>query len=234
MPLYLVLTPLMLFAFTLATMSLIRSAWFGRYLMTSTSHSLLEQLQQGPDGIAWQRWHALYEPLVQGWLRRHQLIASDRDDVVQNVMTVVVRRLPEFDHNGRVGAFRNWLKTITINCLRDYWKDLRSHPRQAVATGVLDEWADDQSKVSQNWDQEHDRHLVNKLLTMLEPEFTPVTWKAFQLLVIDGKPAVLVATELEITKNAVYIAKSRVLTRLRLEAAGLVDDTQLDRVDERR
>jgi len=193
--------------------------------MTSTSHSLLDQLQHGPEAIAWQRWHALYEPLIQGWLRRHQLISSDRDDVTQNVMTVVVRRLPDFEHNGRVGAFRNWLKTITINCLRDYWKELRAHPRQAAATGVLDEWADDQSAVSRSWDLEHDRHLVNKLLAMLEPEFTPETWQAFQQVVIASKPATEVAADLKITVNAVYIAKSRVLTRLRHEAAGLVDDT---------
>lgn len=195
--------------------------------MTSTSHSLLEQLQEGPEGIAWQRWHALYEPLIHGWLRRHRLITSDRDDVVQNVMTVVVRRLPEFKHNGRVGAFRNWLKTISINCLRDHWKELRTHPQQAAATGVLDEWADDQSEVSQNWDLEHDRHLVNKLLAMLEPEFTSETWQAFQQVVIEGKPAAEVAGELHMTVNAVYIAKSRVLTRLRHEAAGLVDDPDI-------
>lgn len=195
--------------------------------MTTTSHSLLEQLQQGPEGIAWQRWHALYEPLIQGWLRRHRLIASDRDDVVQNVMTVVVRRLPEFDHNGRVGAFRNWLKTITINCLRDYWKTLRTHPQQAAATEMLNEWADDQSAISQSWDLEHDRHLVQKLLTLLEPEFTPETWKAFQQVVIEAKPAAEVAKSLGITVNAVYIAKSRVLTRLRHEAKGLMDDASI-------
>lgn len=195
--------------------------------MTSTSHSLLEQLQHGPDGLAWQRWHALYEPLIQGWLRRNHLIASDRDDVVQNVMTVVVRRLPEFQHNGRVGAFRNWLKTITINCLRDYWKQMRTHPRHAAATGVLDEWADDQSAVSRSWDVEHDRHLVQKLLAMLEPEFTPETWQAFQRVVIAGQPAAEVAKDLKMTVNAIYIAKSRVLTRLRLEAAGLVDESTI-------
>lgn len=197
----------------------------GGILMTSTSHSLLDQLRQGSDGIAWQRWHALYEPLIHGWLRRHHLIATDRDDVVQDVMTVVVRRMPEFEHNGRVGAFRNWLKTITIHCLRDYWKDLRTHPQQAAATVTLDEWADDESAVSKNWDLEHDRHLVNKLLTLLEPEFTPETWKAFQQVVITGRPAAEVASELKISLNAVYIAKSRVLTRLRHEAAGLVDSS---------
>lgn len=190
--------------------------------MNSTSHSLLEQIRTGPDGLAWQRWHALYEPLIQGWLRRHHL--ADRDDVTQDVLAVVVRRLPEFHHNGRAGAFRLWLKTITINCLRDYWKKQRNHPGLAAVTGALDDWADPKSTLSQAWDREHDRHLVQKLLAMLEPEFAPETWRAFRMLVIEAKPAAEVAETLKLTPNAVYIAKSRVLTRLRHEAAGLVDD----------
>ena len=192
--------------------------------MNTTSHSLLEQVKAGPDGFAWQRWHALYEPLIRGWLRGHKLIATDADDVVQDVLTVVVRRLPEFHHNGRVGAFRNWLKTVTIFCLRDYWKKLANHPQQASAVKMLDDWADPRSQISQMWDREHDRHLVHKLLAFLQPEFAPETWSAFQKLVIEGQSAADVAKSLNMTANAVYIAKSRVLTRLRQEATGLVDD----------
>lgn len=192
--------------------------------MNTTSHSLLEAVKLGPEGLAWERWHALYEPLIRGWLRGYRLIATDRDDVVQDVLTVVVRRLPEFHHNGRVGAFRTWLKTVTINCLRDYWKKHANHPQQASAVKMLDEWADPRSQISHLWDREHDRHLVQKLLAFLQPEFAPETWSAFQLLVIEGQSAADVAAKLELTPNAVYIAKSRVLTRLRQEAAGLVDD----------
>ena len=192
--------------------------------MNSTSHSLLEQVQAGPDGLAWQRWHTLYEPLIRSWLFRHHLIDGDRDDIVQDVLTVVVRRLSEFHHNGRVGAFRLWLKTITINCLREYWKKRRDHPQQTAASSALDEWADPRSALSQAWDREHDRQIVQKLLTLLQPEFAPVTWQAFQQIVIEGKKANDVAKALAISLNAVYIAKSRVLTRLRHEAAGLVDD----------
>lgn len=195
--------------------------------MNSTSHSLLAQVVAGPNSLAWQRWHALYEPLIRGWLRKHQMVAADRDDVVQEVLTVVVRRLPEFHHNGRVGAFRLWLKTITINCLRDHWKRQQNHPQQSSALSALDDWADDRGSLSQLWDLEHDRHLVQKLLGLLQAEFTPETWNAFQLLVIAGRPAAAVAQELQISVNAVYIAKSRILTRLRTEAAGLVDDPQV-------
>ena len=56
-----------------------------------------------------------------------------------------------------------------------------------------------------------------------EPEFAPSTWQAFQRLAVDGRPAAEVAAELGTTVNAVLLAKSRVLRRLRQEARGLVD-----------
>src|SRR5688572_27754494 len=140
--------------------------------MSSTQHSLLEQIRNGPSGIAWQRWHAIYEPLIHGWLRSHRLIPADRDDIVQDVLTVVVRRIPEFEHNGRAGAFRLWLKTITINCLRDHWKQQRHHAQAVAAMTALEDWASDKGALSQLWDTEHDRHLLQKLLTLLQPDFT--------------------------------------------------------------
>lgn len=194
--------------------------------MIQTSASLLDRVKDDPQSSAWQRLVEIYEPLVRGWLRRQSLIDSDTDDLVQDVMTVVVRRLPEFEHNGRVGAFRTWLKSITTNCLRDHW---RSGRRRPTATGdsdfqqVLAQLEDPTSGLSKNWDQEHDRHVTRKLLEMLRGDFEPTTWQAFQRTALEGASAAEVAEELGITSNAVFIAKSRVLARLRQEAAGLVE-----------
>jgi RNA polymerase sigma-70 factor, ECF subfamily len=191
--------------------------------MVGTSVSLLEQIRSGTSNQAWQRWHALYEPLIQEWLRQHRLVPVDRDDVTQNTLAVVVRKIPEFQHTGRVGAFRHWLKCITINCLRDYWKQRRQHPQAGEAFGTLDQWEDDRSDLSLIWEREHDRHIVHKLTVLLKPEFAEETWLAFHGVVIEAKQASVVAAELQISANAVYIAKSRVLTRLCHVAAGLVD-----------
>src|SRR5262245_22534696 len=100
--------------------------------MPATSASLLERIRASPNADSWQHLVAIYDPLVRGWLRRHVLAEHDVDDVTQEVLAVVVRRLPEFRHNGRVGAFRTWLKTITANCLRDHWRRGKHLPK---ATG---------------------------------------------------------------------------------------------------
>ena len=192
----------------------------------STSLSLLERLRADPKDSAWQNLVEIYTPLIQNWLRRHQVREADSDDISQEVLAVVIRRLPEFEHNKREGAFRNWLRTITVNCLRDFWRSRKNRP---TATGdsdfqeLLAQLEDPASGLTQIWNQDHDRHVTRKLLELLRPQFEPATWQAFQRFALDGLSAAEVARELKVTPNVVFIAKSRVLARLRQEAAGLLE-----------
>jgi RNA polymerase sigma-70 factor (ECF subfamily) len=194
--------------------------------MAETSASFLERLRDQPDEASWQRLVAMYTPLIHGWLRRQAALAADADDLCQEVLTVVVRRLPDFHHNQRRGAFRHWLRSITINCVRDFWRARRSRP---VATGdsdvagMLDQLADPDSGVSRLWDEEHDRFVTRRLLEQIKPEFKPNTWAAFERVALEGASPDTVAAELGMTVNAVFIAKSRVLSRLRQEGKGLID-----------
>lgn len=79
--------------------------------------------------------------------------------------------------------------------------------------------------MSQIWNRQHDQYVLRQLLALAEPHFAPSTWKAFYLVTLEGKRADEVAEELEISVNAVFIAKSRVLNRLRQEADGLVESS---------
>src|SRR2546430_9892229 len=90
--------------------------------MSDTSVSLLQQLREQPNGDAWRRLVELYTPLLRQWLSRNGMQSSDIDDLTQEVLAVVVRELPQFQHNQRVGAFRRWLRTILVNRLRNYWR----------------------------------------------------------------------------------------------------------------
>lgn len=193
--------------------------------MSETSISLLDRLRVDPDASAWQRLVDLYTPLIRNWLRRHTVKDHDVDDLVQEVLSVVVRKLPEFRKEPRIGAFRRWLRTITVNCLRDFW---RGHRYQPTATGdsdfaqVLDQLEDSESGLSQIWDKEHDDHVTRRLLEMIKPRFEAKTWQAFQRVAMEGAPADQVARELELSVNAIFIAKSRVLKMLRQEGQELL------------
>jgi len=192
----------------------------------TTSLSLLERLRTSPQQSGWQTLVEIYTPHIQAWLRRQQVQDADRDDISQEVLSTVIRRLADFAHNGRVGAFRNWLRAITVNCLRDYWRK-RKHGPLATGASEFQEWLaqleDPASGLTQIWNQEYDRHVTRTLLDRLRPQFEPTTWQAFQRFALDEIPAADVARELGMTANAVFIAKSRVLTRLRQEAEGLLD-----------
>lgn len=194
--------------------------------MHATSASLLDRARVSPNGDSWRHLVGIYDPLVRGWLKHRGLSPSDVDDVTQDVMAVVVRRLADFRHNGRVGAFRTWLKTITVNCLRDHWKRGKNLPKatgQSSFQEFLAALADPESELSRQWDLEHDRHVARQLLEVLRKEFEPRTWQAFQRTALEGASASDAAAELGLTVNAVFIARSRVLARLRQEATELID-----------
>lgn len=194
--------------------------------MGLTSATLLERLRDRADAEAWQRLVDLYSPLLTSWLRRHALQDADVDDLVQDVLVTVAREAPQFRHSGRPGAFRHWLRSILANRLREFWRSQRLRPQatgDSDLAGILDQLEDPNSSISRLWDLEHDQHIARRLLAALEPQFAPNTWKAFSRVVLEGARPAAAAAELGLTVNAVFIAKSRVLQRLRAESSGLLD-----------
>jgi RNA polymerase sigma-70 factor (ECF subfamily) len=186
-----------------------------------TSLTLLEQARRADADTAWDRLVPLYTALLQSWFRAAGLQPADGDDLTQRALEVLLRRLVTFRHSGRRGAFRTWLRGIAVNLLREFW---RRRPA-ADSAPVLDQLVDPRSGLSRLWDEEHERHVLHGLLELVRPEFTPTTWQAFRRLALDGVAARAVAAELGLSVNAVLISKSRVLARLRREAAGLLDDS---------
>jgi RNA polymerase sigma-70 factor (ECF subfamily) len=189
--------------------------------VTSTPLTLLERLRKRPDAAAWQRWTTLYRPVIYRWLSHYHLQPSDADDISQEVCATVVQHLTNFQHNNQTGAFRRWLRGITINRIREHW---RARPERMVHNGldVLAQVEDPTSPLSQTWDREHDQVLVAHLLALIEPEFEAASWKAFRGIVLESRDTAAVAKELGLTANAVRIAKSRVLRRMREEIDGLI------------
>lgn len=184
----------------------------------ATSASLLDQARASQPS-AWQRLVALYTPLLHSWLTAAGLQPADRDDVCQRVLEILVRQLPQFEHNGRPGAFRTWLRGITVNLLHEHWRS--SRPAESAA--IMEQLADPADSLSRLWEEQHDRHVLRALMEQVRPEFSSARWQAFCRVSLDGVPARVAAEELGMTVNAVLIARSRILARLRQEAAGLVD-----------
>jgi RNA polymerase sigma-70 factor, ECF subfamily len=196
--------------------------------MPDTSLSLLNRAQDSNDRESWDQLVALYVPLLQNWLRRYDVRASDADDIVQEVLVALSIELPSFKHSGRDGAFRKWLRLTLVHRLRNYWK---AQDRRQPANGgsdsqrLLAELEDPATAITQLWNRNHDRHVVRQLLAKIQPRFAATTWQAFYATAVEGAPAKEVAKKLGISANSVFVAKSRVLSHLRREVEGLVDSS---------
>jgi RNA polymerase sigma-70 factor, ECF subfamily len=193
--------------------------------MEHTSRSLLN-LARGGNDQAWEQLVGIYQPLIAGWLRRHGVPVQDAADVAQEIMTIMIKEVPRFEHSGRTGAFRSWLRNVTANRVRQFWRDGRLRPR---ATGdsdfrmMLSELEDPASEMTARWNAQHDIHVLQQITASIEEEFTEKSMQVFRRHVIQQFPASEVAAEFEISIAGVYQVKSRVLRRLRQEAEGLLD-----------
>jgi RNA polymerase sigma-70 factor, ECF subfamily len=192
--------------------------------MSPTSVSLLDRLKAArPDASDWNRLQGIYLPLIGRWLGRVPGLGAEADDLAQEVFVVVIREIPRFQRL-REGSFRAWLRQVTVNKVRTHRRQRNRRPTVALnaTDGFLDSLADPNSELAREWDMDHDRHVFEKLLAVVHPDFSSGTWEAFRRFAVEGLPAVRVAEELGLSVNAVLQAKSRILKRLREEAGDLL------------
>jgi RNA polymerase sigma-70 factor (ECF subfamily) len=191
------------------------------------STSLLVNARNG-DPRAWERLVSLTTPLVLYWCCRG-VPAADAQDVGQEVFCAVARALGAFRRNRPRDSFRGWLRTITRNKVRDYWK------RQRAAGPVGEGGSDAQARLQQvaaeessdddgPADADEKRLLYRRAVELLESAVDAKTWQAFCRVEIEGRAAAEVAAALGMSVNAVYLAKGRVRKRLREEFADLLDE----------
>jgi RNA polymerase sigma-70 factor (ECF subfamily) len=187
----------------------------------TTPPSLLIRLRESPDRQAWERFVEMYTPLFFAWTKRIHLNDHEAADLVQDLFTVLVEQLPHFEYD-RQKSFRAWLKTILLNRWRNRLQRLKTE--NTVDYQDWNAMPGNANEIPELAEQEYRQYLVGRALALMKAEFQPVTWKACWEYVVCDRPAEEVARELGISVNAVYLAKSRVLRRLREELAGLLDE----------
>lgn len=190
-----------------------------------TSRTLLRQLSDQGSDENWERFVSLYSPIIEHWLRCSTVRSSDIGDVLQEVLMALAQDLPRFQHNGRVGAFRCWLRQVTLNRCRRYWSSRTSQAASGSDTAyqMLGQLEDPNSPLVQAWNEEHDRHLLTKLLTRVRGDFQERTLQIFEKVALQGVPPKEVADQFSLSIGRVYKAKFRVMSRLQEEAMRLLD-----------
>jgi len=187
--------------------------------MLTTSIDLLERLRQADDHSAWERFVSLYSPLLLCWAQRAGLPREETLDLVQDIFALLLRELPSFQYDEERGSFRSWLKTLTARLAIDRlrrWNPAAPTPDSLSALMAA-------RPTSTPEDEEYQDFLVRRALELMKRDFEPTTWQACWEHTVSGRSAAEVGRQLGMSEGAVYVAKSRVLRRLREQMQGLLD-----------
>jgi RNA polymerase sigma-70 factor, ECF subfamily len=186
---------------------------------SSVSSTLLSELRaRRPE--AWERFVRLYGPLVYRWCRGANVSPENAADVVQEVLAVVLGSLPQFHRDQPHDSFRGWIATITRNKVREQFRRRRGKAEARGGSTAQRQMAEipqppEPSEESILPDAQSNVCLSRRALEVIRAEFEARTWDAFWQVSVDGRAPAHVASDLEMTLPAVYMAKYRVLRRLR-------------------
>lgn len=194
--------------------------------MTDTRSSLLRRLRDPADADGWREFVALYEPLLLSYARSRGLLEDDARDVVQDILTDLLRALPSFELDRTRGRFRTWLWQVTRNALTDR---ARRQQRQAEAEA---EWRqrldpdrfDQDPEPEREWLAAYRRRVLDFVLDRVRAQTQARTWTCFEGHLLHNRPSAEVASELGLTANAVYVNASRVLARVREQCAEYLEE----------
>jgi RNA polymerase sigma-70 factor (ECF subfamily) len=200
----------------------------GTIAMSRTRITLLERVRNLGDGRSWGEFHAIYRPLISGYLRGLGLKEHDANDLTQEVFCRLTAILPTFELDRR-GRFRTYLWRLTYNTLVDRAR------RRKVRDRAEEEWVRRFSEADESESQklkeifilEHRRRILKVVQPQARAKASARAWACFEGRLLHRRPAAEIAAELGIEPNAVYVYAHRVLQDVRRRCAeieGEMDD----------
>jgi RNA polymerase sigma-70 factor (ECF subfamily) len=181
-----------------------------------TRASLLVRIRDCKDKEAWRQFVVLYAPLVHRLARQYGLQDADAADLTQDVLRGIVAA-SDLIYDPARGSFRGWLYTVSRNKIHDFRASPRNRLRgsgDSATHRLLAEIPDDANEADR-WEREYQRHLFALAAKAIRDSFEAITWQAFWLVAVEGKSGEEAAQALNLSAGAVYVAKSRVLARLK-------------------
>lgn len=181
-----------------------------------TRRSLLVRLGDARDGEAWSQFVEVYAPLIYGFSRKQGLQDADAADVVQDVLRSVASALGKFEYDAQRGSFRAWLFTVARNKVRDFCSARHRQPRGTGDTAAYEVLQQQPAPAEvDSWESDYDRRLFAWAAEQVQREVHETTWQAFHRTAVAGQSGKDVAAALGMSVAAVYLAKSRVMSRLK-------------------
>ena len=185
---------------------------------SETNVSLLQRVRSSDNQEAWSEFVRIYAPLIYSYGRKRNLQDADAADLTQDVMQIASRKMASFDYDSNNGSFRGWLLMVTLNRIRQLArKTSQQGTGRTSAIELMNQHPTPEDK--SHWEQLSQQQLFRWAFQQIKPEFKESTWKAFQLTTIEQQSPAAVAEQLGVSTGAVYVSRSRVISRLKEKIA---------------
>ena len=186
--------------------------------MTETRSSLLRRVRDFRDGSSWEEFDRLYRPMLRRYALTRGLPFEDADEVAQECMTAVVSAIGGFQ---RQISFRGWLRAMVNNQINLRLR--KRHGERNATSGELADAATAEPNPVLVWERHWNQAHLMYCLELIRDEVAPLTFEAFDRYVIREEPVESICAQLKLTPNQVYVAKHRVLSRIKERWAELTD-----------
>lgn len=183
-----------------------------------TDKSLILQVQTGADPAAWAKFSAVYRPVVYRLARHRGLQDADAEDLVQQVFASIAKAIMRWEPGPNKPPFRAWLLTVARNAIVK--AVTRARPDVGAGSTSVQEMLlaipkDDESQVTAELLKQARYEAFRWAADQVRHEFTPETWDMFWSTTVLGDKVKNVAARQNKSTGAVYMARFRVMQRLK-------------------
>jgi RNA polymerase sigma-70 factor (ECF subfamily) len=180
--------------------------------VNATRRTLLRRVRDPSDREAWEEFFELYAPLLENYARAHGLGRSDAEEVRDQCLEVLARKLPAFEYERGRGSFKAWLHGLVRGKVIDLARARKVRPRASVELGTLaDARSDPDGLWERQWRAEHLRYALGRVRDAESPE----RFQAFELLLVEDLPVAEVARRTGLAPPQIYKLKAALLRRVR-------------------
>lgn len=180
----------------------------------STSSSLIRDLKNfRPE--RWEGFVLVYSPLIRFWIARKSIHPQAVDDILQDCLRSIFTGIEHFERNADLGSFRGWLRTIVHRRVSDHLRSLgpERQASQIVLDGIETPGQRDPDEIEVEQQALHE--LKARAMELVRRSTAEKTWQMFWLSAVEEMPTAEIAARFGVSKDAVRVAKGRVLNRLR-------------------
>lgn len=191
-----------------------------------TRISLILRVRDTRDAESWEEFVQIYEPMIQNIAARLGLSPEDREDASQTVLVNLTKSIDQWNSDSEQASFRGWLYRVAKNTILNYLKSKShrwTHHHQTGNEHMIEKI----DQLDAGYEIEFLRQAMLYLAQKIKSDFEPTNWSAFWLTYSQQMTVEEAATELGISKSRVYVARSRIIKRLKLEALRLNEDDWL-------